>query len=48
MVGRNAFIGNVVSAQYDSDVLPIYRHNAYVEALPPVLSAVEAAIRIKR
>ncbi|MCL6597491.1 MAG: ATP-binding protein [Alicyclobacillus macrosporangiidus] len=45
---RGIFTGNRVIAKYHSDVEPVYCHNPYIEALPPVFTADQVARRIRR
>lgn len=42
------FIGYQVSAEYIETDEPTYKHNAYIEALPPVLSSYESAMKMRR
>lgn len=48
MVGQIVFTGNVVKARYKEQFIPMYQHNPYIEALPPLLDAYEVASRISR
>jgi ABC-type oligopeptide transport system ATPase subunit len=48
MAGQIVFKGNVVSAKYRSDEVAMYKHNPYIEALPPILNMKEVAMRISR
>jgi len=48
LYGRNVFMGNQVSAKYHLTEEDMYRHNAFIEALPPVLMPEEVANRIRR
>lgn len=45
--GTHAFIGNKVTAKYKDEVDPMYQHNVYVSALPPILSDKEAAFQLR-
>lgn len=48
LYGRNVFMGNQIPAKYHLTEEAMYRHNAFIEALPPVLMPEEAANRIRR
>src|SRR5512139_21140 len=40
--------GNIVSARYTPSDNPLYQHNAFIEALPPVLTSENTASLIRR
>lgn len=46
--GGNVFVGNRVSADYCLSTEVVYRHNPYIEALPPVYTSDSAARRMRR
>lgn len=46
--GAHFLIGKRVNAQYQSCEEPMYRHNCYIEALPPALEPEKAASLMKR
>ncbi|WP_419877522.1 ATP-binding protein [Brevibacillus centrosporus] len=45
---RNVFVGNEVKAKYHDVQEPMYKHNAFIEALPPLLNTSEVAKRLRR
>lgn len=42
------FTGIQVDAEYQESEDPMYRHNAFIEALPPILSSEDVAIQMRR
>lgn len=48
MSGQIVLIGNKVKAKYKEQQIGMYKHNPYIEALPPVLDIIDVAKRISR
>jgi len=42
------FVGHIVEAEYETSTDPMYRHNAYIEALPQIQSTEEVAMNMRR
>lgn len=48
MSGQIVLVGNKIKAKYKEQVIGLYKHNPYIEALPLVLDVMDVAKRISR